>query len=364
MRQRSRRALSLLLTLCMIAGFFPGGIVITARAAENVSYLDADGATRTAASATEVTSDSTAWESGWYVVNDEVTIGSRVSVTGEVHLILADGAHLTASGGINVGGGNSLTIYAQSTGDGMGKLSATGGNDEAGIGGNSRQSGGAITINGGAVTATGGGYDGAGIGGGYDGASGAITINGGVITATGNRAAGIGSGTYAVVSEITINGGTVTANSNRGAGIGDGYFGNQYDATSGVITINGGSITANGGDAGIGGANDGKKGSINLSWTEATKEEMFVSASSYGGTVTLQKAFCIEGEAAPLNPETISNANEKKSFRVTYTVGAISLPLAIPPLRRLVSTMTAFTITSLTMGQSPKPCKSVYRKVS
>ena len=172
MRQRSRRALSLLLTLCMIAGFFPGGIVITARAAENVSYLDADGATQTAASATEVTSDSTAWESGWYVASGEVTIGSRVTVTGEVHLILADGANLTAtSGGINVGDGNSLTIYAQSTGNNMGALTATGGSYNAGIGGagsyNSGSNAGNITINGTAnVTAT-SAANGAGIGSGY-----------------------------------------------------------------------------------------------------------------------------------------------------------------------------------------------------
>ena len=184
MRQRSRRALSLLLTLCMIVGFFPGGIVITARAAANVSYLDADGETRTAASATEVTSDSTTWESGWYIVNGEVTIGSRAFTGREVHLILADGANLTANGGIHVGEGNSLTIYAQSTGDDMGRLTATGEYSMAGIGGDTDC--GAITIIGGAVVATGGAH-GAGIGIGDNGAYGVITITGGVVTATGGN---------------------------------------------------------------------------------------------------------------------------------------------------------------------------------
>ncbi len=72
---------------------------------------------------------------GWYIVKSDVTIGSRVSVEGDVHLILADGASLTVNGGIQVQDANKLTIYAQSTGDKMGTLTATGGENAAGIGG-------------------------------------------------------------------------------------------------------------------------------------------------------------------------------------------------------------------------------------
>ena len=44
-----------------------------------------------------------------------VTINvGRVTVSGDVHLILADGCKLTAGTGIEVNSGNSLTIYAQS----------------------------------------------------------------------------------------------------------------------------------------------------------------------------------------------------------------------------------------------------------
>ena len=288
MKKRRRMALSLLLTLtlCMIAGFFPGGIVITARAAENVSYLDADGATQTAASATEVTSGSTAWENGWYVASGEVTIGSRVSVTGTVHLILADGANLTVSGGIEVKEYNSLTIYAQSDGDSMGALTATGGQFQAGIGGSAEMANftpiinacGAITINGGNVTAVSEKY-GAGIGGGYCGAGGAITINGGTVTANGGEdGAGIGGSVNGAGGVITINGGTVNARGNGGAGIGPGK--DNSDAT------------------------------ITLGWTD--KDNDSIIASSYVGTVTFVSAFAIEGESEALTPETISNANGTK----------------------------------------------------
>ena len=73
---------------------------------------------------TAVTADLLTWTKGWYVATGEVTIGSRVTVTGDVKLILADGASLTVNGGISVEKGNSFTIYAQSTGDAMGTLTA------------------------------------------------------------------------------------------------------------------------------------------------------------------------------------------------------------------------------------------------
>ena len=55
---------------------------------------------------TEITAGMTAWgEAGakkWYVVNGAVEINTRVTVTGDVHLILADGAQLKAKQGIDV----------------------------------------------------------------------------------------------------------------------------------------------------------------------------------------------------------------------------------------------------------------------
>ena len=102
----------------------------------------------------------------WYVVTGDVTISSRITVTGNVHLILMDGYTLNAQLGITVEVENSLTIYAQSEGTGMGKLIATG--DEAilggaGIGGGDsgtgfrRSEAGVLTVTGGArLTAAGG----------------------------------------------------------------------------------------------------------------------------------------------------------------------------------------------------------------
>ena len=163
------------------------------------------------ATATDVTESDTSWgenddQEHWYVVNGDITISSRISVTGDVHLILADGCKLTANSGIQVqdddndisnGSSNSLTIYAQSEGDGMGVLAASGGEKNAGIGGDSRGSGGTVAIHGGVVSATSG--NGAGIGGGQCGRNdvivgGTVYIYGGVVSATSSMSAGIGGG--------------------------------------------------------------------------------------------------------------------------------------------------------------------------
>ena len=206
-----KRLLSILLTACLLVGLLP--TVALAATATNVSYLDASGKSQTCTSATEVTSSDTGWTTGWYVVQGTVEIGSRVTVSGDVHLILTDGCTLTVNGGIQVqddddditnGSANALTIYAQSTDKStMGKLIATGAkrDNNAVIGGNGGNSYGGscgtIIINGGTVTATSTGY-GAAIGGGYGiftgGSGGTITINGGNINASNQIGAGIGGG--------------------------------------------------------------------------------------------------------------------------------------------------------------------------
>ena len=150
-----------------------------------------------------------------------------------------------------------------------GKLTATGGNQSAGIGGGSGNDG-QVTITGGEITANGGKY-GAGIGGG-DVGNGTVTITGGSITATGGRlAAGIGGGAgkYQAVGgngDVKISGGTIIATGGyEGAGIGGGASGN------GTVTITGGDITANGGDrsAGIGGGK-GYHGQVTITGGEIT----------------------------------------------------------------------------------------------
>lgn len=216
-----------------------------------------------------VTENNTEWNAsdennGWYVVSGEVTIGKkeapqRVTVSGDVHLILANDAKLTVNGGISVNAGNSLTVYAQPAENDKTTGSLTVENVEegnAGVGGDVQQSGDTITINGGEITATGGNL-GAGIGGGDNDSGGEITINGGdKIIATGNGGgAGIGGGNYGTGGMLEINGGNITANGQGsssacgGAGIGGGS-----QQSGGTITIHGGEIVATGysGSAGIG----------------------------------------------------------------------------------------------------------------
>ena len=266
--------------------------------AGDVLYLDENGVQQTATNAIQVAKSDTQWDGGWYVVSTNITIGSqdtpqRITVNGEVHLILADGCTLTVNGGIGVGDGNSLTIYAQSTGSSMGTLivqnvdaynagiggggtiiinggevDATGGDYGAGIGGGFKNGGGEITISNGEVTAT-GGNNAAGIGGGYGGGGGEITISGGEVTATGiNGGAGIGGGALGGGGTIIISGGEVDATSGGGAaGIGGGNNGD-----GGTITIEGGEVDAKGGDsaAGIGGGNNGDGGEITINGGKVT----------------------------------------------------------------------------------------------
>ena len=57
-----------------------------------------------------------AWGDGsttesWYVVKSTVSIIDRITVNGNVSLILCDGATLTANQGITVNTGSSLTVY-------------------------------------------------------------------------------------------------------------------------------------------------------------------------------------------------------------------------------------------------------------
>ena len=291
--------------------------------------------TETCTSATEVKSEDTAWGTSatdtWYVVNGTMTIGTlsskvRISVSGNVNLILTDGCSLTINGGIEVADGNSLTIYGQTddTGSlliknverqnaGIGSASSTkcgsitinGGNvnvasgsNGAGIGSGNQGNSGIITINGGTVTATGNGYS-AGIGGGERGAGGTITINGGTVTATGGNSggAGIGGGEWGAGGTITINGGTVTATggSYGGAGIGGGGY-----AAGGNITINGGTVTATGGTksgAGIGGGGKITISGGTVTATGGTNGGAGIGdgINGSGGTVAISNSFVMAG---------------------------------------------------------------------
>ncbi len=174
---------------------------LAATALQATSYVDAGG-NPAEENATAITSSTTTLETGWYVVEGTVAINSTVTVSGDVNLILADGAKLTVTGasyypGISVVDDgetiNSLAIYCQS--GGTGELTANGGFFAAGIGGDdsNNKNCGAITIYGGKVTAT--GSYGAGIGGAEGGGSGGtVAIYGGTVTATDGSGSGSGIG--------------------------------------------------------------------------------------------------------------------------------------------------------------------------
>lgn len=225
---------------------------------EIVKYINSQNAEQSAVCDAAITADNInsygTLNSGWYVVKGAVTASSRINVSGDVHLILADGCNFTVNGGIGVNIGKNLTVYGQSAQTGALIATATG--MDAGI---RVPEGASLTINGGCITAVGSEDKsrygaGAGIGAnGYRGDgedSGAITINGGMVQATGGStnfggAAGIGgSGSSKNAAYIEITGGHIIANGgeNGAAGIGGG----GHDGELKSYTITGGYIEATG----------------------------------------------------------------------------------------------------------------------
>ena len=297
-----KRLFASLLCLALCLGLLPG--TAWANGDGGVKYIERgwDGSAvteqpKTIDTYTTITSDTIQWNNGWYVAQGDVTINQRVTVIGDVRLILADGCTLTVNGGIQVAAGDSLTIYGQSDGaDTMGKLTAsiTSENTDlynAAIGGNTGETGGTLTVCGGAVEATvtvidvsqsdpdtsqgnnngsfAGDSYGAAIGGGGSetgtgGDGGTITIFGGTVRAESVLGAGIGGGSGGGGGgdggKVTISGGAVRAESYYGGGIGGGgdLSGGDTGGDGGTITISGGTVEVQSvSGAGIGGGNSG-----------------------------------------------------------------------------------------------------------
>lgn len=302
-----KRLFASLLCLALCLGLLPG--TAWANGDGGVAYIERgwDGSAvteqpKTIDTYTTITSDTIQWNNGWYVAQGEVTIGTdddpqRVTVTGDVHLILTDGCTLTVNGGIQLEAGNSLTIYGQSEQAGtMGRLIASITSENtaiynAAIGGNTGETGGTLTVCGGAVEATvtvidvsqsdpdtsqgnnngsfAGDSYGAAIGGGGSetgtgGDGGTITIFGGTVRAESVLGAGIGGGSGGGGGgdggKVTISGGAVRAESYYGGGIGGGcdLSGGDTGGDGGTITISGGTVEVQSvSGAGIGGGNSG-----------------------------------------------------------------------------------------------------------
>ena len=187
----------------------------------------------------------------WYVVYGNVTIGGRVQIKGNVSLILTNGYTLTCNNGIEVSGGNKLTVYAQDTVEGtMGKLTVSGAPECAAGIGSIYGSSGETNIYGGKIYAK-GGYCAAGIGSGKCGAS-VVNIYGGFIEAHGDdygAGIGCGAGSHSYFGEevsrstINIHGGTIKAyGGNAASGIGG--AGGCNGCNDCVVNLYGGKITA------------------------------------------------------------------------------------------------------------------------
>ena len=144
-------------------------------------YIDANGKTQICSNFTVLTNSTNIYglNGGWYVVTENVSYSSAFQcVSGDIHLILCDGAKMTVESNnysaVYIGSG-SLTIYVQSTGSSMGQLVATATNDKGIFASRS------ITICGGNITATANGNY-AGIRA-WDG----ITIHSGQVSASGGN---------------------------------------------------------------------------------------------------------------------------------------------------------------------------------
>ena len=227
--------------------------------------------------------------SGVWILSESRSFSNRLTVSGDVHLVLCDGATLTCGKGIELAPGNSLSIYGQA--EDRGELICTGPEYHAGIGGGDKTGSGSLTIHGGTVTTNGGDYaagvgtgdeanpdscgsftmlggsltatggsDGAGVGGGNEVKGGTVTVYDGSLTVKGgDYAAGIGGGDEKDGGSVTIYNGTVkTTGGPDGAGIGGGEGGSQ----GGIVTIYDGTVTTTGGTngAGIGGGGRGYSG--------------------------------------------------------------------------------------------------------
>lgn len=162
----------------------------------NETYVDANGDSQSAECAM-ITSDSTALSTGWYIVKDNVTISQKVTVSGDVKIILADDKTLTVNyeaswdAAVDVTGDNSLTIYGQTKGTGALTVTTSSG---VAIGARNASSNfGTLTIYSGTITAD-GNY--CGIGGGYNTPGGAVYVYGGKVIANASNSSGAGIGGY------------------------------------------------------------------------------------------------------------------------------------------------------------------------
>lgn len=172
--------------------------------AYDVTYIDENGDEKTVSAIVLNGGEATTLNAGLYVVNSNITYTGTVTLSGNVKIVLMDGCTMNigtsesrlSGEGIKYNSNETLTIYGQTNGTGTLSVYTSGG-------WNFGIYAGAITINGGHVTADTNGNNA------YAIYAETVTINGGHVTAH-----TAGSGAYAIYSRIaafTYNGGIVSA---------------------------------------------------------------------------------------------------------------------------------------------------------
>ena len=225
------KLLSVLLTLAMLAGLLPWG-VLPARAEGGAAH----------------------W-SGVVSVTEDTTLSLGAVLDADTTLTVAKKVTLTVNGGVDCGG-YTLTV------SGTGSVVVNGDTGGAGVSGDVTLTGGTMTVAGG----SGGSGEDEDCNGGT-GVSGAVTVIGGTMTVTGgnggdgdrNNRGGVG-----VAGDVKLSGGTMTVTGGNGGGNDDtGYDNNGGDGICGKVELNGGALTASGGAGENGGV--GVCGDVTLS---------------------------------------------------------------------------------------------------
>ena len=198
-----KRFIAGMVTAALLLALLPA----TALAAGSVSYVDAAGAAKTCTDYTTITAGTSAWGSSgsetWYVADTSVTVTERITVNGNVNLILADGATLTTGDSITINDGAVLTVYAQSGQSGTleAKIKSLANSYYNGI---YMSTGGKLELNGGILTSEGCWNGCAAIGSGRYSGGGTVIVNNGMLIATGGNSTALRTTLY-------VNGGNVVA---------------------------------------------------------------------------------------------------------------------------------------------------------
>ena len=232
------------------------------------------------------------WSSGTYVVKTSVTLSGSISFTSNViNLIVCDGKTLTVNGNSNSDGafsGNTLNIYAQSNGTGMGAINA-----------NRHTSCSHLNIAGGTVTLDAGGDSyGLYI---YSGSDSGLTVNGGDVTILNNDTY-FGAFYFYGLGFFTLNGGKLTVTNSKGSSDKaiHGNARNTINFNGGTAEINGyiyncQNINLNGGNVTVNGEiyNSARGYTVTYDFTSATDSyyiQSFSNNISSGETRTVKVA--------------------------------------------------------------------------